>query len=841
MPLTPIVIKDAPQEFQPFLKQADDFEGSDAEQGTINAEKEIIKAIEDACNLDRMAEDLKKGTIEGDKDKFIGAAKRCNGLINYANSAGFALNTHAYFLGGRASFMSGEHLLQMGRLKEALESVDAALKIKADDAYALYTKGLILIHMGDAKEAVIWLKEALKLKPDKKMEVLLYKKICFAEMEDGNYEEAHRFLDKAMKIAANDADLYVLLAKLSLFENDIKKARSVLEKAFSIDPKSASANQAMGMIEREQKNYESAIAYFEKAAELTPDNERQALIDYYVGLAKTYDSCHDVNNAIKYVDMALKLSHQSVRANLIMGSILHDTGKFDEAIKYFDAVLAINPRQLTAMAWKGIALVYLERYADAEIYLEKAIELAPNDSDWLRFLAIAEGGVRKHDNALKHIDMSIKIDPTYTYTYSVKGALLEAIGRNEEALVEYRKALTLDGKNLRALIGMGDILRKGEKYADAIPFYDAAIAQEPRNADLLYYKGLCLAFLGDHSKARELFLRSLEIDPEKTHVLSNIASTFFEEKNYEEAAKYLLRSGDHFFRGIALMNLGGYKEAIEAFDKAIQLEIGDEGYMAAVHNKKGLAHWMLNEYDNAINEFDTVQVVLPNEVISCYYKIAVLFDAKRFSEAIALFNEKKELFESLPFPPYYFVGEAYYKLGKTAEAKLYYDKIKDGDQFGKESLIAKTVLLLDGGDFTSALRVAQEAESKYPKTPDFPVFIGRVFAEWGDWTATSEALRRGEEKGGSLDDKTMPIIDETIKIVKEKRNNENGKNVDVLNELLKILKAISGAFTKGVKILPGMEFKGFHYEHVNKLPIEEQSGPFRGPWQMPMKTYNINP
>jgi Flp pilus assembly protein TadD len=59
----------------------------------------------------------------------------------------------------------------------------------------------------------------------------------------------------------------------------------------------------------------------------------------------------------------------------------------------------------------------------------------------------------------------------------------------------------------------GKKLLDAENYNDAISFFDQALSQDPTNADLWNYKGIALRSLGRYDEALECYNKSLEIEP----------------------------------------------------------------------------------------------------------------------------------------------------------------------------------------------------------------------------------------------------------------------------------------------------------------------------------------
>ena len=59
----------------------------------------------------------------------------------------------------------------------------------------------------------------------------------------------------------------------------------------------------------------------------------------------------------------------------------------------------------------------------------------------------------------------------------------------------------------------GKKLLDAENYNDALSFFDQALSQDPTNPDLWNYKGIALRSLGRYDEALECYNKSLEIEP----------------------------------------------------------------------------------------------------------------------------------------------------------------------------------------------------------------------------------------------------------------------------------------------------------------------------------------
>ena len=82
-------------------------------------------------------------------------------------------------------------------------------------------------------------------------------------------------------------------------------------------------------------------------------------------------------------------------------------------------------------------------------------------------------------------------------------------------------ALTIQPKNISALINKGTVLHTMEKYSEAISCYNIVLRLDERNTMAAVCKGLSLGEMGDIKSAIKYFKKALSIDNQ--HELAQIS------------------------------------------------------------------------------------------------------------------------------------------------------------------------------------------------------------------------------------------------------------------------------------------------------------------------------
>jgi len=171
-----------------------------------------------------------------------------------------------------------------------------------------------------------------------------------------------------------------------------------------------------------------------------------------------------------------------------------------------------------------------------------------------------------------------------------KGASLANLGRLEEAIRCYDRALEIDPQLVMAWNNRGVSLRRLGRPEEAIRCYDRALEIDPQHASAWINKGASLCRLGRHEEAIRCCDRALEIDPQFAMAWINKAASFSSLGRLEEAIRCCDRALeiDPQFamawnnKAASLGILGRYEEAIRCYDRALEI---DPHFVDALFNK----------------------------------------------------------------------------------------------------------------------------------------------------------------------------------------------------------------------------------------------------------------
>jgi tetratricopeptide (TPR) repeat protein len=102
----------------------------------------------------------------------------------------------------------------------------------------------------------------------------------------------------------------------------------------------------------------------------------------------------------------------------------------------------------------------------------------------------------KHEEALKDFDRAIELDEKGAWVIASRGDTYRQMGKYTEALADYNQAIEIDEKYAKAMENRGLIYRLMERYEEALADYRRAIELESANVNANMALAACYRRLG---------------------------------------------------------------------------------------------------------------------------------------------------------------------------------------------------------------------------------------------------------------------------------------------------------------------------------------------------------
>jgi serine/threonine protein kinase/tetratricopeptide (TPR) repeat protein len=224
---------------------------------------------------------------------------------------------------------------------------------------------------------------------------------------------------------------------------------------------------------RNESGFRNAAAYFERAVQSDPQYAKA-----YAGLADVYVQLdgweltrpHEaMPKAKEYANKALSLDPALAEAYVSLGAI-YETYDWDprETERAYAQAVALNPAYITGHWWYASWLDAAGRAAEATREWERALALDPRSVPVLIDSAKWHGEVHGQvEAALSVYQKAIDIDPTQSLAYRYQAWALESLGRRQEAVAAFERAVALAPDYPAALSDLAEMRVRQGRTAEA--------------------------------------------------------------------------------------------------------------------------------------------------------------------------------------------------------------------------------------------------------------------------------------------------------------------------------------------------------------------------------------
>ena len=146
------------------------------------------------------------------------------------------------------------------------------------------------------------------------------------------------------------------------------------------------------------------------------------------------------------------------------------------------------------------------------------------------------------------------------------------MGKNAEAIPEYKKTLELKPGLFEAELNVGISLLREKQGADAVPYLTDAAAQNPKQYRPNYYLGEALLRAGEPAKAEQAFAAALAIDPKAAAAELGLAHALVKQEKLDAAAAHFKQAAELnvSFRD-DLLELGSLYETAQQPEQAMSI------------------------------------------------------------------------------------------------------------------------------------------------------------------------------------------------------------------------------------------------------------------------------
>ena len=432
--------------------------------------------------------------------------------------------------------------LQRNRPEKAVEMLKSAVAHSADNFTYRMTLAGLYRNLGMYGEASASYEELVKQYPDKTELNYYLADALTQEGEIGQAIDAYNALESTMGM--NES---LSLQKFKLYQTlkQPDKAFEEIEKLADKYPMNARYRLLMGDLHLENNEADKALACYQKAHEIDPDDPR-----YIVSMANYYDQTGNKEAAEQEIRDALVNEKLDVETKVGILSryiqrLQQTQQDFDKANSLFQTLLDQHPEDTELKLMYGSLLMAQKKEDEAKFQFQLVTEMDPsNEAAWQQLLNMA---LKREDipEVIRICTKCKEVFPESPEYYFYLGIGYYMQEKYQESLDTYYAGLKIipeeNGVVKSNFYGqIGDLYYQMKKMDEAYKAYDEALKYNENNAPVLNnYSYFLTLDKKDLKKAERMAAQCIKLEPDNATYLDTYAWVFFVQGNYTLAKIYI--------------------------------------------------------------------------------------------------------------------------------------------------------------------------------------------------------------------------------------------------------------------------------------------------------------
>ncbi len=329
----------------------------------------------------------------------------------------------------------------LGESLQALEDFRRAIQINPDYALAFYNRGNVYQLLGEMGLAIEDYNEAIRLDPS---DPAAFRNRGVAYRAIGDFDRAIEDFDAATRLAPYDARPFIARGSVYHLLDDYQRALEEFDAAIRLDPGNSDAYGGRADAYRLQGQHLLAIEDFDEAIRLNPDYAWA-----YGGRGASHMAFDQYDRAIEDFDEAVRLDPHDTWVLYNRGLAYAALSEPMRAIEDYDRVIGLEPKGYGPYFDRGLEYLGLDEAVRAIRDFDMAMQLydgpAEDRADLLNIIAWSLYLEGYSASALPYADRALGILPAVDYIYDTRAHIYASLGRAQEALAEFERAMEVGG------------------------------------------------------------------------------------------------------------------------------------------------------------------------------------------------------------------------------------------------------------------------------------------------------------------------------------------------------------------------------------------------------------
>lgn len=362
---------------------------------------------------------------------------------------------------------------------------------------------------------------------------------------------------RTVALAPDDAQSYFNLGVLYGRKDETAKALDAYQHGLALDPANVAANQNYALMLMAQNRYRDAVAPLERLMRASPgvlavrttlieclaktdmrdelSREVKALIAAGSSLpeslktAKSLVDDKQTDAAQLMLQHAVEIAPDSAEAHYDLGLLLLNGSDYENAVRQFGRAVQIAPDVAQYSMRMAESLILWKHHGTALEFLKAVRDRFGTLPDYRYKLGLTYYSLHQYPLAIAEFDQIAQEQPALDSNHFFLANSYAATGRLEEAETHYRRAIELQPRNASYYTALAQVLRKmsDDKNEEAIVNLKKALALDPDDLQAKQELGLCLVKKTEYDQALTLLLDVVSKEPDLTSAHVALAQVYY--------------------------------------------------------------------------------------------------------------------------------------------------------------------------------------------------------------------------------------------------------------------------------------------------------------------------
>ena len=421
----------------------------------------------------------------------------------------------------------------------------------------------------------------------------------------------------------------------------------------------------------------------------------------------------------------LRPDYVEARRNLALHWVRQ--GRLELALQQFEKLLELSPGSSEIRYRMGVIYAELGQFKSAVNHLEEVgKEPRFQSRQYFRLLGECYAALKKPEAAADSLERANRLGDDSFGLWAALAAVYEQAGRVDESVASLKKALALNPGNWELRFSLASALfKQGEDKSCLAELRDWP--ESGKNAEYFNLLGAANARLGQFVEAGKSFEKAIELQPGNQESHYNLALLFLRADAYDEAITVL-------------------DQSLARFPESPQ-------FLRAM----GFAQQLKGRFEDAQRTFSRLIEIRPSDSSGLLYLASSFLEAGQPEQALSYF-EKAHRLSPEDARIHYLQGLIHSQRGEEDRALALFDQCLTFDPAFVHALFQRAKILFTRGDLAASLRDSRRAIELDPGFPQAHFQAAQVLARLGRQDEAQAELKTYRELQSKNVDKEFRVF-----------------------------------------------------------------------------------